>query len=75
MLRYRARNFVTTLSDDERARWEEHRVRRLHEGEGGALTVEAFFDRIDALNDSADERGQEILAALYDWAEQIAPER
>lgn len=75
VFRYRARNFATTLSDDERARWEEHRVRRLHEGEGGALTVEAFFDRIDTLNDSADERGQEILAALYDWAEQIAPER
>ena len=38
------------------------------------MTVEAFFERIDALNESANENGQEILAALYDWAEQIAPE-
>ena len=75
VFRYRARNFADTLSEEERERWEQHRVARLHEGEGGALTVEAFFERIDALNEAADDNGQEILAALYDWAEQIAPER
>ena len=74
VFRYRARNFATTLTDDERARWEEHRARRLHEGGGGALTLQAFFDRIDTLNESADERGQAILESLYDYAEQIAPE-
>ena len=36
--------------------------------------VQVFFDRIDALNESADERGQAILEALYDYAELIAPE-
>ena len=75
VFRYRARNFPATLSADERQRWEQHRVARLHDGEGGALTVEAFFERIDALSEAADDNGQEILAALYDWAEQIAPER
>ncbi|HPM68730.1 MAG TPA: exodeoxyribonuclease I, partial [Piscinibacter sp.] len=75
VFRYRARNFATTLTSDELARWEEHRVRRLHEGEGSALTLQAFFDRIDTLNDAADERGQAILESLYDYAEQIAPER
>jgi exodeoxyribonuclease-1 len=75
VFRYRARNFPETLSGDERQRWEQHRLARLHEGEGGALTVEAFFERIDALSETAGEDGQEILAALYDWAEQIAPER
>ncbi len=74
VFRYRARNFPDTLSTDERARWEQHRAARLHGGEGGAMTVEAFFERIDALNEIANENGQEILAALYDWAEQIAPE-
>ncbi|HNW64618.1 exodeoxyribonuclease I [Piscinibacter sp.] len=74
VFRYRARNFATTLTSDEVARWEEHRVRRLHEGEGGALTLQVFFDRIDALNESSDERGQAILESLYDYAEQIAPE-
>jgi exodeoxyribonuclease-1 len=75
LFRYRARNFATTLSADERARWERHRAERLHDGAGGALTLQVFFDRIDALNESADERGQAILEALYDYAEQIAPER
>jgi exodeoxyribonuclease-1 len=74
LFRYRARNFAATLSDDERERWEQHRAARLHGGAGGALTLQAFFDRIDALNESADERGQAILEALYDYAEQIAPE-
>jgi exodeoxyribonuclease-1 len=71
--RYRARNFPATLDAGERERWEQHRAARLHTGAGGALTVQAFFDRIDALGESADERGQEVLAALYDYAEQIAP--
>ncbi len=75
VFRYRARNFPDTLSAEERERWEQHRAARLHGGEGGAMTVEAFFERIDALNETADESGQDILAALYDWAEQIAPER
>ena len=73
--RYRARNFAETLDEAERERWTQHCAARLHGGEGGALTVQAFFDRIDALGDSADERGQEILAELYDYAEQITPER
>ena len=76
VFRYRARNFPDTLNDDERARWEALRHARLHEGEGGGLTLQAFFERIDALSETLsddDERGQDILGALYDWAEQIAP--
>jgi exodeoxyribonuclease I len=75
LFRYRARNFPATLDDAEQARWAEHRRARLHDGAGGATTLAAFFERIDALSDSTDERGHDILSALYDWAEQIAPER
>ena len=75
VFRYRARNFPDTLTEDERERWEQHRAMRLHDGDGGALTLEAFFERIDAASENADDAGQEILSALYDWAEQIAPER
>ena len=75
VFRYRARNFPDTLAQDERERWEQHRAARLHDGEGGALTLEAFFERIDAASENAGDEGQEILSALYDWAEQIAPER
>jgi exodeoxyribonuclease-1 len=77
LFRYRARNFPDSLTADEQARWEHHRATRLHLGEGGAQTLEAFFERIDTLaqtaEESEDERAGEILSALYDWAEQIAP--
>ena len=73
--RYRARNFPDTLNDVERARWGEHRSARLMAGEGGALTLQAFFDRIDALAESGDdERAQSVLEALYEWGEHLAPE-
>ncbi len=37
------------------------------------MTLAAFQDRIDALSETADERGQEILGALLEYAEHIAP--
>jgi exodeoxyribonuclease I len=73
VFRYRARNFAQTLSEAERARWAAHCVERLHQGSGGGRTLTTFFDRIDALAESADERGQAILGELYDYAERIAP--
>ena len=74
LFRYRARNFPTSLNEEEQTRWLQHRIDRLHEGQGGGLSLTQFFERIDQLNESADERGQDILSALYDYAEQIAPE-
>lgn len=73
VFRWRARNFPDTLSADEQDRWQAHRHARLIEGQGGALTLERFFDRIDTLSEAVDERGEAILGALYDYAEQIAP--
>ncbi len=74
LFRYRARNFEDTLDAAERERWQQHCRARLHEGEGGAQTLAAFFERIDALAEGADERGQALLEALYDYAEGIAPD-
>jgi len=74
VFRYRARNFADTLSAEDAGRWEAHRAARLLEGEGGARNVDALFAQIDTLQESADERGEEILAALYEYAELIAPE-
>jgi len=74
LFRYRARNFPDTLSPDEMQRWEAHRAARLLEGEGGAFNVDRYFAQIDALSETADERGEHILGALYDYAEAIAPE-
>ncbi|WP_374509202.1 exodeoxyribonuclease I [Niveibacterium sp.] len=73
LFRYRSRNFPATLSESEQARWEMHRIAQLHQGVGGARSLPAFFDRIDVLSEAADERGEAILGALYDYAEAIAP--
>ncbi len=75
VFRYRARNFLASLSLEDAGRWEAHRVAKLFDAEGGARTIEALFVEIDALSETADERGEEILGALYDYAELIAPER
>ncbi|MBI3284737.1 MAG: exodeoxyribonuclease I [Burkholderiales bacterium] len=75
LFRYRARNFPASLSAGERQIWDEHRAARLHDGAANALTVEQFFEQIDHLSESAGEREEEILGALYDYAEQIIPVR
>ncbi|MFY9512012.1 MAG: exodeoxyribonuclease I [Rubrivivax sp.] len=74
LFRYRARNFPQTLSDAEQQRWQQHCRERLHGGVGGGLTLAAFFQRIDELAETADGRQQGLLEALYDYAEQIAPD-
>jgi exodeoxyribonuclease-1 len=71
--RYRARNFPQSLNADEAQAWQAHRVACLMEGEGGGLTLPALFDALDRLAESADERGEAILGALYDYADMIAP--
>jgi len=73
LFRYRARNFPDTLDAEETERWEAHRAARLLEGEGGARNVDALFAEIDVLAETADERGEAILGALYEYAEAIAP--
>ena len=75
LFRFRARNYPATLDEAEQQRWAEHCADRLHDGIGGAVTLAQFHDRIDALGESADARGEALLAALLDYAEQIAPAR
>ena len=73
VFRYRARNFPDTLSPEHAERWEMHRVARLLEGESGARNVDVFLAQLDGLSETADERGQELLEALSDYAEMVAP--
>lgn len=75
LFRYRARNFPQTLNEEEHAQWEAHRAAKLFDGAGGARTVDQLFGEIDALSETADERAEEILGALYEYVEMIAPER
>ena len=73
LLRYRARNFPTSLSEQEQQLWQQHRSARLLQGEAGARTLQALFDELDRLVENADEQGEALLGALYDYAESIAP--
>lgn len=76
VFRYRARNFEESLSEADQARWLQHCQARLIDGQPGWLSLSQFFERIDVLSEQLsdeDERGQDILGALYDYAEQIAP--
>ena len=70
--RWRARNRPESLTPDEQRRWREHCQARLLYGAGGALTLQSYFDRIDALAQAReDERSQDILGALYEWGEML----
>ncbi len=77
LFRYRARNFAHTLNAEEQARWLQHCSERLHQGAGGVLSLAQYLQRIDELAETAqeqgDERAQDLLGALVDYAEAIAP--
>ncbi|MCS4293159.1 exodeoxyribonuclease-1 [Comamonas sp. BIGb0152] len=74
LFRYRARNFPDSLNPEEQQRWQALRIAFLHEGLGGARTAEQMFAEIDQLSETADERAEEILGTLYDWADAIMPD-
>ena len=71
LVRYRARNWQETLNDEERSQWTDFCRSRLMDGADGALTVSAYFDEIDRLQESTleDEEKQLVLEALYEWGE------
>ena len=74
LFRYRARNFPESLHAAERARWQAHCAARLQGGPGGGpLGLEAFGQRITALEQGADERGLALLQQLRAYAATIAP--
>ncbi|QHJ00850.1 exodeoxyribonuclease I [Xylophilus rhododendri] len=82
VFRFRARNYPDSLTEEEGARWQEHRAARLFEGVGGARTVDDYLAALDVLGEQAseaedgpDERTETILSALYDYAEAVVPER
>ncbi|MET0323536.1 MAG: exodeoxyribonuclease I [Duganella sp.] len=73
LFRYRARNFPETLSETEVEQWDQHRAARFYDGAGGARTIDQYFGEIDHLQQDADERAEQILGDLYDYAELVAP--
>ena len=74
LFRYRARNFPDSLNATEQQRWHRLRAAFLLHGQGGARTAEQMFTEIDELQETADERAEELLGALYDYADAIVPD-
>ena len=76
LLRFRARNWPQTLTDEEARKWKHLREDRLMNGAGGARTLEVFAEELEAYADSfgeeIDERTEEICGALYDWMEVVS---
>lgn len=74
LFRYRARNWPQSLNAEERTRWDDYRRRRLTDPEGGgSLTLEQFFQRIDALEAEPDRPAsqREVLASLRAYGREI----
>ncbi len=74
LLRYQARNWPETLSDERRVRWDEFRRRRINEPDGGgSITLTEYREQIVALKNAPDVPAEKILLLdeLAKWGEQI----
>ena len=65
LLRYRARNFPETLTDDERTLWLIDAKQRI-EGR-----KDSYVEALDQLAVRTGEQGRPILSALYDWSQGV----
>lgn len=69
LFRYRSRNYPQTLSQDEKNRWEEFRLRRLTEkGYSGGLVVSEYVEMLAKLEAATSKpKDREIIVQLRDW--------
>ena len=76
LFRYRARNYPDSLSEAERADWDEFRTQRLIDPAGGAsIVLDDYLALIETLgaDPACDERRQRLLGELMAYAEAIVP--
>jgi len=72
--RYRARNWPESLAEEERVDWDAYRLTRLTEPEaGGSITIDAYFERLEALQAAAAEDPARcaLLDELAQWGERV----
>ncbi|BFM12894.1 exodeoxyribonuclease I [Simiduia litorea] len=75
LMRYRARHFFHTLSEEEQFEWEEQCYMRLTEpAQGAGIVLDAYFDRIAELAQQPNqtERNQMILRELDAYGASLA---
>ena len=74
LFRYRARNWLETLSATEKGRWDEFRVDRLTNPQADAgITLDAYRSKLAQMmiDPELTDRQRNILSELADWPEQI----
>ncbi|MEM8943506.1 MAG: exodeoxyribonuclease I [Pseudomonadota bacterium] len=71
LFRYRARNYPTTLTEEEQSRWRSHCARRLADGEPGLQLAE--FRRLIAslITPESTPKVRDILQALSEWGDSL----
>ena len=76
LFRFRARNWPQTLTEEEQERWRALREERLMQGAGGARSLEAFAEELEAMVESygedIDDRTEDLCGALYAWMEYVS---
>lgn len=72
LFRYRARNFPDSLSINEFKTWQKHCAARLYGGEGGALSLDVFFQQLERLAQT-EGANLAVLRELNTYARTIAP--
>lgn len=76
LMRYIGRNYPDHLSEQQRVEWEEYRMIRLMESDGGgSITMQAFFERLNSIaqTDELTPSKQIMLQDLADYAQSIYP--
>ena len=74
LFRYRARNFPSTLNQQESERWEQQRLQRLQQpADNRQLTPESFKQEVLAARQAreGDSHAQAILDRLVAWIEEL----
>jgi exodeoxyribonuclease-1 len=74
LLRYRARNWPESLSEDEREEWDAYRFVRLTDPAGGAgITIDQYQDRLVELRAGGGEEPKtlSLIAELERWGERV----
>ncbi len=69
LFRYRARNYPLTLTTDEQHKWQQYCHQKLHDGEKGLLTLDAYQLTLENLAHQYehDQHKMTILKALYQY--------
>jgi len=75
LFRYRARNYLNTLSEDETNRWNEYRKQKFTDPASGTRTLNQIVATIESIQSAADTSGTElvVLEDILAWLKRISP--